>query len=169
MQRRSWIILTICIVLALGLFAAYVATQSGTEKLTQEQAIDFTQKMEVAFRNKNANGVLAYIAPASDTRITNLTQDQLHVLLVRYFRNSDRVSADLKNYLFLGGDSDATLQFDLVVHNDGADSRKEDYTAHINCHLRRVPVPHLLGLYQTKEWRISGIESTGPDLATFGD
>ena len=81
----------------------------------------------------------------------------------------ERVSADLKNYLFVGGDNDASLQFDLVVHNDGSDSRKEDYTAHITCHLRRISVPHLLGLYQTKEWRITGLESTGPDLSAFGD
>ena len=128
-----------------------------------------TQKMEAAFRRKDANAILAFISPASGTRVANLSHDQLRLLLVRYFRNSDHLSANLNNYAFASGDADATLQFDLIVHNDGSDSRNQDYTGHITLHFKRVENPHLLGLYQTKEWRIAAAESTGFDISTFGD
>jgi hypothetical protein len=147
----------------------YLVTKGGPGPITQEEAIEMTQKMEQAFRAKNANGILAYINPAPETRIANINQDQLRVLLVRYFRNSDHVSAELKNYAFTGADTEATLQFDLTVHNDGSDSRKEDYSGHITLHLRKVDIPQFFGLYQAKEWRITGAESTGADLAGFGD
>lgn len=169
MKRTSWIALGLCLIIAAGLGYAFLLSQSGSEHLTEHEAIDMTQKMEHAFSAKNANGVLAYVGPASDTRIMNITPDQLHLLLVRYFRSADRLSADLTNYAFAGGDTDATLQFDIAVHNDGMDSRKTDYSGHITLHLRRVQVPHLMNLYQTKEWRIVGADSTGPDLTTFGD
>jgi len=169
MKRQSWIILTVCLLIVAGLGVFYLMTRGGPGPLTQDEAIEMTQKMERAFSAKNANGILAYINPAPDTKIANINQDQLRVLLGRYFRNSDRVSAELKNYTFASGDTDATLQFDLTVHNDGVDSRKEDYTGHITLHLKKVDVPRLLGLYQAKEWRIIGAESTGADLSTFGD
>ncbi len=169
MKQRSWMILAVCLLLGCALFAVFLITRSSAPQLTQEEAIDVTRKVEFAFRHKNANGILMYIAPLPDTRIANINPDQLHVLLVRYFRNSDRVGADMSHYVFASTDSDATLQFDLVVHNDGADSRKEDYSGHITLHLRRVEVPQMLGLYQTKEWRIVGAETTGPDLSSFGD
>jgi hypothetical protein len=169
MQRRSWVVLGVCILIAGILTAAYIASQHGPERLTQQDAIGIVQGMESAFEHKNPTGVLAYISPSPDTRISSISTDQLHLLLGRYFRYSDRLSAETKNYLFTGGDGDAVLQFDLVVHNDGADSRKEDYSGRITLHLRRVEIPHLLGLYQTREWRITGAETTGPDLSTFGD
>jgi hypothetical protein len=169
MKRRSWIILAACVLLAVGFVIVFLVTQNGSERLTEQGAIDMMHKVETAFRKKDANGVLAYISPTPDTRIASINQDQLRLLLVRYFRSSDNVSGEMKNYAFTPGDTDATLQFDLVVHNNGPDSRKEDYSGHITLHLRRVEIPHLLGLYQTKEWRIASAETTGPELSTFGD
>ena len=169
MKRQSWIVVIVCAVMILGLVGAYIISQSGSPQFSQQDAIDMTQKMNAAFRNKNVSGILAYIAPTPDVKVAGISQDQLRVLLSRYFRNSDRVSADLKNYVFASGDGEATLQFDLAVHNDGADSRKVDYGGHITLHIRRVEVPQMLGLYGTKEWRISSVESTGPDLSSFGD
>jgi len=169
MKRRSWVILTVCVLCAVGLFTAYLLTRTGSEQLTEQDAIEMTRKMETAFRHKNANEILAYISPAPGTRIAGINQDQLRLLLVRYFRNSDQLHADMTNYVFTSGDAESTLAFDLVVHNDGADSRKEDYPGHITLHLHRVDVSHLLGLYQTKEWRITSAETTGPDLTIFGE
>ncbi|HLJ53664.1 MAG TPA: hypothetical protein VKT77_01425 [Chthonomonadaceae bacterium] len=169
MQRRSWIILVICLVLAAGLFVAYIATQRGPTAFTQQDAIDVTQKMAQAFHDKDTTGVMAYVSQSPDTRLAGLTPDQARVLLARYFRNAEQVSADMRNYAFVSGDNDATLQFDLALNNNGGDSKNTDYAAHIVVHFRRVDVPHLLGIYQTKEWRVAGIESTGPDLSTYGD
>ena len=169
MQRRSWIILAVCMLLAGSLFAAFLLTQGGPGPLTEQQAIDVTRKMALAFQNKNAGGVLAYISPAPDTRIANLNHDQMYALLVRCFHNTDRVSADMTNYVFTGDDPDAALQFDLVVHNDATDSRSQEYSGHITVHFRRTEVPQLLGLYRTKEWRIVGLDTTGPDPSTFGE
>jgi hypothetical protein len=169
MKRRSWAILVICILLAGGLVIAFLMSQGSTERFGEKEAIGMTQKMEQALRNKNVNAILGFFSPTPETRISGINPDQLRYLLVRYFRNSDRLSADMTNYAFTGSDTEATLQFDLVVHNDGSDSRKEDHSGHVTLHLRRVEVPQLMGLYQTKEWRIVGAETTGADLSTFGE
>ena len=169
MKRSSWIVLIVSAVLALGLLMLFLASQGSPEQITQEEAIQMTRKMQTAFEHKNVNGIMDYIAPQNGGKIANISQDKLRFMLVRYFRSSDKLSSDLKNYAFAGANGEASLQFDLVMHNDSADSRKEDFAGHITLHLRRVDSPHLLGLYQTKEWRITSAESTGPELSTFGD
>ena len=169
MKRSSWIVLIVSGIMALGLLMLFFLSQGAPEQLTQEDAIQITRKMQTAFEHKNVNGIMDYIAPQNGGRIANISVDKLRFMLVRYFRSSDKLSADLKNYAFAGTNGEASLQFDLIMHNDGPDSRKEDYAGHITLHLRRVDSPHLLGLYQTKEWRITSAETTGPELSTFGD
>ena len=169
MKRSSWIVLIICAVLAICLLLLFFSSQGAPEQLTQEEALRITQKMQTAFEHKNVNGIMEYIAPQNGAKIANISQDKLRFMLARYFRSSDRLSAELKNYAFAAGNGEASLQFDLVIHNDGSDSRKEDYAGHITLHLRRVDSPHLMGLYQTKEWRITSAETTGPELSTLGD
>jgi len=170
MKKQSWIILSVCALLLGALVFWYVFSQNGPERITQPEAVAMVQQMERAFERKNSNEILEFIAPTSDTKISNITPDQLHGLLARYFRSSDKLSADMTNYSFVKADeTNAMLEFDLAVHNDGPDSRKQDYSGHITLHLKRVEVPHLLGLYRTREWRIAGAETTGPELSTFGD
>jgi hypothetical protein len=169
MKRSSWIVLGVCVVLVIGLVAGYFLSQGGTTTLTQEDAIKMVEKMEEGLRHKNVNAIMGYIAPEAGTRIANVNQDQLRGMLAHYFRNSDSLRADLKNYTFIDSTQEPTLQFDLTVYNNGSDSEKIDYQGHITLHLKRTDVSHLLGLYQTKEWRIVGAETSGPNLDIFGD
>ena len=169
MQKRSVVILAVCVLIGAGLFAAFILSQKPSGRLTEQDAVAMVERMEQAFRNKNANDVMAFVAPGSDTKVAGATPDQFRLLLVRYFRNSDHVSADMKNYQFAPGDAEATLQFDIVVHNDASDSHRENYGGHVTVRLRNTEIPQVMGLFRTKEWRVTGVESTGPDLSTFGD
>lgn len=170
MKRSSRIALIITLVAGLGLLLGYFLLQERTpEKLTQADAIVIVQDMEKSFRRKDVNGVLAYLAPQPGVRIINLSPDRMRLMLLRYFRYSNKVQGDMTNWSFGGNDQEAILQFDLKVMNNGGDNMSEDYKGHITVYFRRVDVPQLLGLIQTKEWRIVRAESTGPNLENFGD
>jgi hypothetical protein len=168
-KRSSWIILGICILLVIGLIGAYFASQTSSTTLTKAQALQMVEKMQEALRHKNVNAIMSYIAPGPDTRIANVNQDQLRGILAHYIRNADSLRAEIRDPAFSSGDSEAVLEFDLTVYNNGQDSVKEDYKGHITLHLKRVEITHLLGMYKTKEWRIVGAETTGPTLDNFGD
>lgn len=169
MQRRSWILLAICAVLAGFLAWAYIGTQSPPPTLTQQQTTQMLDTMRQAVAKKNINGILAYIAPQPDVKIAGLNQDQLRMMLARAFRGTGKLNAEYSNLVFTGGTDDATAEFDLIVTEQAPGMVAEDYKGHITLQLKRLDVPRFLGLFQTKEWRIVGAESTGPNLSNFGD
>ena len=169
MRKSSWVLLGICVALAACLGFAYLLSQSSPETLTQEEAAKMLRKMQEAVEQKDVGTIMAYIAPAPETRIVNLNEDQLRLMLARAFRNSSKLRADVSNIAFQSAGGDTTLEFDLAVVQEHPSMVAQDYTGHITLHLRRVEVPHLLGLYQTKEWRIASAETTGPDPANFGE
>lgn len=169
MRKSSWVILGVCLILAALLGFIYVRSQPVSETLTQPEAEQMLHQMQDAVAQKNVGGIMEYIAPDPETRIANLNQDQLRLLIARGLRNSGRPQAIVSNIVFAGGTGEATLAFDLVVKDDRPDSVSDRYTGHITLHLRRVEVSHLLGLFHTKEWRIVGADTTGPDLSNFGD
>jgi len=169
MRKSSWIVLGVCAALILSLATAYFLSRTSPDTLTQQQAESIVKEMQVAVRHKNVDALMAYIAPSEDLRIANLRPDQIRVLLAHAFQAMPDPRAEVSNLTFTGGLKDATLGFDLVVHNDGPSQTAVDYTGHITLQLQRVPVPHLMGLYNTREWRIVSGSTTGPDPSTFGD
>lgn len=169
MQKRSWIVLGICIVLSMSLGFAYVLTRPEPETLTAEQANQILQGMQEAVVRKSVNGVMAYITPDSDAKIANLKTGQLRLLFAEAFRNSGQLRAECKNIAFKPSAPDTNLEFDLVIKQETANMQSEDYSGHITLHMRRVDVPRLFGLFHAKEWRIVGAETTGKDPSTFGN
>lgn len=169
MQRKSWILLVVCAVLAGFLAWAYIGTKAPPPTLTQTGTVQMLDNMRQAVAKKNINGILAYIAPQPDVKIAELTQDQLRMMLTRAFRGSGKLNAEYSNLVFTGGADAATAEFDLLVTETASGMVAEDYKGHITLHLKRLDVPRLLGLFQAKEWRIVSAESTGPNLANFGD
>jgi hypothetical protein len=170
MKRSSWIILSVCIVLAASLVTLYRLSQMGAGPLTEAQAHAMVQKMQDAVAKKNVNTIMSYMTPDSDTKIVNLRQDQLRVLLARAFHNVQDMRADVSDFAYEGGTTDdATAQFNLALVNDEAGLHSEVYRGQITLHLHRMEVPHLFGLYSAHEWRIIGAETTGVDPSTFGD
>ena len=169
MRKSSWIVLGICAALIISLATAYILSQTGPDTLTQQQAEGMVKEMQVAVRHKNLNTLMAYLAPNDDIRVANLHPDQIRVLLARAFQAMKEPRAEVTNLTYAGGVKDATLAFDLAIHNDGPDHTATDYTGHITLQLQRVSVPHLLGLYRTREWRIVAGSTTGLDPSNFGD
>jgi len=170
MKRSSWIILSICIVLAGSLVTLYRLSQMGAGNLTETQARAMVQTMQDAVTHKNVNTIMSYMTTDSDAKIVNQRQDQLRMLLARAFRNAQEMRADVTDFAFEGGTKDdATAQFNLVLKHVEAGLTSDAYSGQITLHLHRQEVPHLLGLYSTHEWRITGAETTGPDPNSFGD
>ncbi|MCW3096473.1 MAG: hypothetical protein JWL77_2091 [Chthonomonadaceae bacterium] len=170
MKRSSWIILSLCIVLAGSLVTLYRLSQMGTGALSESQARAMVQTMQDAVAHKNVNTIMGYITTDNDAKIVNLRQDQLRLLLARAFRNVQDMRADVTDFNFEGGTSDtATAQFNLALVHDEAGLHSEDYRGQITLHLRRMEIPHLFGLYSAHEWRIVGAETTGVDPNTFGE
>lgn len=170
MKRSSWIILSLCIVLAGSLITVYRLSQLSGGPLTDIQARAMIQTMQDAVAHKNVNTIMSYIAQDNDIKVVNLRQDQLRMLLARAFHNSQEMHADVNDFKFTGGSGDdANAEFDLSVQHDEAGLRAEVYKGHITLHLRRVEVAHLFGLYSTHEWRIVGAETNGQDPASYGD
>ncbi len=170
MKRSSWLILTLCIVLAGALVFLYCLSQMGNAPLTEAQAREMIQKMQTAVEHKDVNTIMNYISPDQDIKIANLKRDQLRVLLARTFHSAMEVRADVNNFGFEGGATeDATAQFDLALNHEEPGLHAEVYAGHITLHLHRTDIPHLFGLYSTHEWRVIGGETTGPDPSNFGD
>lgn len=170
MKRSSWIILSLCIVLAGSLVFTYRLSQMGNGPLTEVQAREMVQHMQTAVANKNVNTIMGYITMENDAKIVNLKHDQLRLLLARTFRNAQEIRADVTNFGFQGGTGDeATTQFDLALNHLEPGLNSVVYTGQITLHLRRTDVPHVFGLYSTHEWRIIGAETSGPDPGTFGE
>ena len=169
MQRRSWMALALCAALIAFLALYYVESQSMPDTLTQADAVGILRHMQDAIAHKNSGAIMDYIAPAPETRLAGLNQDQLHFLLIRAFRNSGALQAECSKIDFVGIRDEATVEFDLTVTNKRGDVVGTDYQGRVTMHLKRVTVPRMLGIFHAQEWRVTGAESTGLDPSTFLD
>ena len=169
MRKSSWVALGICVVLAVGLAFAYTLSRSSSETLTREEALALVNTMKEAATHKDVNTIMSYVATDPETRVVNVNPDQLRLLIARAFRSAGKIRPEIAHFSFAGGPNEATMEFDLTVFNDHGDGVSQDYQGHIILKLRRLEMSHLLGLYQTREWRIVGGSSTGPDLNNFGE
>jgi len=169
MRKSSWVAIAVCVVLAAFLAFAYLWTPSSPETLTQQDGNQIVDKLKDAVAHKNADEIMAFVSPDPDTKIAGLNQDQLRLMLMRAFHNSGTLKADVSNVALVSVRNEATLAFDVVVKDSTPDMLAGDYTGRITLHLRRMEIPHLMGLLHAKEWRIVGAETTGPDPSAFGD
>ena len=170
MKRSSWIVLSLCIVLAGSLVTLYRLSQRGAGPLTEPQAREMVQNMQNAVAHKNVNTIMSYITTENDARFVNLKNDQLRLLLARTFRNAQDIHAEVTHFAYEGGTAnEATAQFDLALNHNEPGLQSTVYSGQITLHLRRMEIPHLFGLYSAHEWRIVGADTTGVDPSTFGD
>ncbi len=169
MQRKSWILLLISFVLCSSLGFAFFLSRSSPEVLTKESANSMIEEMKKAVSHKSVGGIMAYIAPDPEVEIAKMHPDNLALLISRAFHVSGKLIADCNNLTFVGSGESPTTEFDLVVHHQEQSMTAEDYRGHIKLRWRRVNVPHIFGLYHTKEWRIFSAETDGKDPSTFGD
>ena len=167
MRKSSWIVLGIGMLLGIGLGFAYLLSHTGPENLTEADAVKMINRMQEAATHKDVGTIMSYISSTSDTKITNLNTDQLRLMLAHALRSANHVRPDVSHIAFHGGLGEASVDFDLIVFNEDKNMSSKDYEGHITLNLRRIDVPHLLGLYQTKEWRVVGGSTTGPDPASW--
>lgn len=169
MRKSSWIVVAVCVVLAAFLAFAYLWTPSSPETLTQQDGNQIVDKLKDAVTHKNADEIMDFVSPDPDTKIAGLNQDQLRLMLQRAFHNSGNLQPNVSNIMLDSVRNEATLAFDVNVKDSTPDMLAGDYAGRITLHLRRIEIPHLMGLLHAREWRIVGAETTGPDPSTFGD
>ncbi|HEV2472112.1 MAG TPA: hypothetical protein VGS41_05560 [Chthonomonadales bacterium] len=170
MRKSSWIILGICFVLIAYLAVAYLLSGHTPETLTRADVVRMLQRMQADVAHKDVDALMDTVSPDSSVRIAHLNRDQLRLLLVRAFRDSGKLTANVSNIGLVGGVTDATVDFDLSVQETRPDLSSQIYpSSRITLHLKRIPVSRLLGLVRVKEWRIVGADTNGPDPTYFGD
>jgi hypothetical protein len=169
MRKSSWVVIAVCVVLAAFLAFAYLWTPSSPETLTQPDGEQIVHKLQDAVAHKQVEEIMDYISPDPDTKIAGLNQDQLRLMLQRAFHNSGNLQANVSHIALDSVRNEATLAFDVNVKDSTPDMLAGDYAGRITLHLRRIEIPHLMGLLHAKEWKIAGAETTGPDPSTFGD
>ena len=169
MRKSSWVALGVCAALLFALGFAYLLSRGSDEGLTREQATQIVHNMQEAVARKDVGAIMTYIDPNPETKVANLNQDQLRFLIARAFHAMTNPRADVNNLAFTSQGGDAAVDFDLEIKQTAADFNAFDYKGHITLHLKRVDVPHLLGLYQTKEWRVVSGSTTDPQPSEMGD
>ncbi len=169
MKKSSWLMIGACVVLLLGLWGVYSLTQKPAPGFTEEHVTHMLTAMKTAVEHKDVRGIMSFVDEAPETRISRLNQDQTRLLLNRAFHQSGKLQAEFTKLELHPSETDATADFDLEVKHHMAEGDGIDYSGHITLHMRQVEVPHLLGLYHTMDWRITRAETTGPDLANYGD
>lgn len=169
MQRRSWILLGICVALLASLGFAYVVSQSPPPELNQASAEKMLTVMNDAVRRKDVGAIMNYVTSDSESRIAGLKPDQLRLMLARAFRSTGSLEPQTTNVTFQNAGDTATLEFDLNVKSKESDMLSTPYSGHITLKLKRVDATRLLGLVHAQEWRVVGAEHTGRDLTSFGD
>lgn len=156
------------VVAALSAFLlfGYIASHNAPGPMTETQANGMLDTLKEAVAHKNANAILALVSPDPETRIKDMSPDKLRTLLFQAFRNADNLDAQTANVKFQGGEESASLEYDLTIHHT-MQSAVSEYKYHIMMQMRPIDASHFLGLYHTKEWRITGAQADGPDLGGF--
>jgi len=169
MKRSSWIILAICAALMCFLGFLYVQSQDKPPDMTPSLIESMLGSMQKAVARKDVRTLLSYVDQSPETRISSLNTDQLRLTLSRAFNTSDQLEAVYSGLTLHDDGEEATAEFDLKVLHHMSGANADDYNGHIVLHLKRTPVPHLLGLYHTREWKIVRADTNGTDLDKWGD
>jgi hypothetical protein len=169
MKRSSWIILAICAALVAMLVFLYVQSEQKPPEMTESRIVSMLDMMKVAVAHKDVRALMKSVDQSSDTRIAKLNVDQLRLTLSRAFNTSDQLEAIYTGLKLQNDGDDSIAEFDLKVVHHMAGATADDYSGHITLHLKREEVPHMLGLYHSREWRITRAETNGPDISNYGD
>ena len=110
MKKTSWVILGVCALLCAGLSALYFLTQNAPKTFAREDAIRVVEKLQASFHSKRPGEIMSKISPDSEVKLAKLTPDQVHAMLMNYFRNSDTLNAETSSYAYTEGQEDNTLQ-----------------------------------------------------------
>lgn len=173
MQKNSIIALVACLLITALLGTSYLLTRSGDQPLTTERAEEILHHLKEGVAHHDVNAIMSQIDQDPETRIANASTAQLRLLLSRGLQamkhphaETDGLAVSTSN----GGDkSDGTIEFNLRVTQTDQDNEALDYRGRITLHLKRMEVPHLLGLYKTREWRIVGGSTTGAQPSELGE
>ena len=169
MKKSSWIAISVALLLLAALGGLYSVTQKPAPGFNQEHITSLLNSMKSAVERKDVRSIMGYMDESPETRVSRLNSDQTRLFLSRAFQQTGHLNADYKNLQIHPSEMDPIAEFDLEVKHSLPEADGTDYSGHIIFHMKQVEIPHLFGLYHTKDWRISRAEVSGPDLANYGD
>ena len=169
MKKSSWIVLAACAVLSCLLGFIFVQSRKAPPEMTTERFTSMLDAMKHAVETKSVTKLMTYVDSGSDTKVSSLNHDQLRLLLSRAFNQSEQFVAEYSNVSVRPGADESVAEFNLRVSQRLKEGLAEDYHGHITLTLKLEDVPHLLGIYHTREWTIVRGVTDGPDLAGYGD
>ena len=168
MKKSSVFALGLSLVILIVLGIVLLSSRNAPETLSPEYATSMVTDMQTAVKKKNVGTLMSYFSDVSESKFANLSHSQLRKILQRAFFNSKTLVAECKKISVHPGTNSTDIEFDLILKNEGDMVSAEDYNGHITLHMKREPVAHSMGLYHTKEWRVTGAETTGRDPASIG-
>ncbi|MBC7528607.1 MAG: hypothetical protein H7308_13795 [Chthonomonadaceae bacterium] len=151
------------------LFLGYRLTRTEPAIFTMEKASALLQRMETAVEKKDAGMLLGEVSSSPGVKLNGLKEEQIRFMLAKAFRSTGKLKATTDNVKFSGGDSEAQVNFHVVVKDYGNDATSELYNANLMMRFRREEVSHYLGLVKSQEWRIVEVNSDGPSLDNFAE
>ena len=169
MKRSSKIVLIVSALLLALMVFLYAQSQQQPVVMDQARIESMLDKMKQAVAHKNVRALMAFIDQSSDTKVSNLSTDQLRRTLQIAFQQSGDLEANYSKVQMHTSTSETIAEFDLNVVHQLPGASGQDYKGHITLHLQRLDTPHLFGLYHTKDWKIVHADTTGQDLSNWGD
>ena len=148
---------------------AYVSSHSIPGPMTETQANALLDTLKDAVTRRDANAILATISPDPETRVAGMSPEKLRNVLFQAFHSLDSgetLTAQTKNVKFQGGEDSATMDYDLSLPH-AMQQMVGEHVYHVTMQLRPVDAPHFLGLYHTREWRITGAQTDATELNSF--
>jgi hypothetical protein len=169
MKKSSWIALSVVILLLGGLIGLYTVSNKPTPGFNQEHIVSILDTLKSAVNHKDVRTIVSYLDESPETRVSRLNSNQTRLFLSRAFQQSGHLNAEYKNLQLHPSEMDPIAEFDLEIKHSLPEADGTDYNGHIILHMKQVEIPHMLGLYHTKDWRIARAEVSGTDLANYGD
>ncbi len=166
MRRSSKIILIACGVLAVLLAAVFVPILTANEpEMGPKEAQKMLDDLAHAFVRKNAEAVISFASP--DARVAGRKLEEIRDLLKKFFGYAKNLDVQFQNTKY--DRKGNTIILDTVAVAGELPPGSKDFTEtyyqkQVRFTLHRRTIPHLGGLFNTYEWKITDVDAEGiPD------
>jgi hypothetical protein len=161
MKRSSKMMLIACGLIVVLLAAVYIPILSETQpQLTEKGASEMLGRLADAFYRKNASDVVSFAA--DDAKVAGRTLQTMHDYLKRAFANTKDLDVRFTDLRYSRQGETVTLDTFVTASEKQANSQQpgaELYHHPVSFTVKRRAMPHMFGLFNTYEWKITNVEA----------
>ena len=168
MQRSSWILLGICVFIAVTLLTTYHYSTKQTAEMNQAVAFAMVHTMQKDVRDKNVDQLMSFVDPSSMTNIADNTPKRIRKIIAQALAAMHSPRAVVTNMQYSAGTNQVVVEGDLNIEDDGPDYSSSLTSGHLTFYLKPVTTSHMFGLWHTKEWKITRAAWSGQNPDSYG-